>query len=227
MDLILSSGFLAFAGQAGFLKAVEDAGVPVAGVCGTSSGALAGSLFAAGLSAAQVADELERDRPLALCRPHLAMWRGLFSMRGVVTRLQDLMPATFEELPLPFGVGVVAADGSHRLITSGPLPEAVAASMAIPRLFAPVDLGGELYSDGAFVDRTALNAWREHRGSDRRMLVHLVDASNSGGLEPDLQGAAVVRTQRSFAKLWSLGDYRGQLLEAYTRTQAVLAPGDP
>ena len=43
-DLVLSSGFLAFARQAGFLEAVEQLGLAVDGVCGTSSGALAGAL---------------------------------------------------------------------------------------------------------------------------------------------------------------------------------------
>ena len=41
-DLVLSSGFLAFALHAGFLQAVEDVGLPVRGVMGTSAGALIG-----------------------------------------------------------------------------------------------------------------------------------------------------------------------------------------
>lgn len=53
-DLVLSSGFLAFAGHSGFLQAVEDSGVKVAGVMGTSAGALAGSLYCAGYTPRQV-----------------------------------------------------------------------------------------------------------------------------------------------------------------------------
>lgn len=53
-DLVLSSGFLAFAYHAGFLEAVSDAGITVRGVMGTSSGALAGSLFCAGYSPLEV-----------------------------------------------------------------------------------------------------------------------------------------------------------------------------
>ena len=47
MDLVLSSGFLAFARHAGFLRAVEQLELPVEGLCGTSSGALSGALWAA------------------------------------------------------------------------------------------------------------------------------------------------------------------------------------
>lgn len=53
-DIVLSSGFLAFAAHCGFLKAVEETGVPVAGIMGTSSGALCGSMFAAGYTATEV-----------------------------------------------------------------------------------------------------------------------------------------------------------------------------
>lgn len=75
---MLSSGFLAFAAHSGFLKAIEEVSietchvfelrihvliscnalwqskVPVASIVGTSSGAISGSLYAAGYSAEQV-----------------------------------------------------------------------------------------------------------------------------------------------------------------------------
>ena len=58
-DLVLSSGFLAFAAQCGFLQAVEESGIAVDGVCGTSSGALAGALWASGWPA-QVSESAGR-----------------------------------------------------------------------------------------------------------------------------------------------------------------------
>ncbi len=53
-DLVLSSGFLAFAYHAGFLEAVAEAGISVRGVMGTSSGALSGSLYCAGYTPLEV-----------------------------------------------------------------------------------------------------------------------------------------------------------------------------
>ncbi len=41
-------------------------------------------------------------------------------------------------------VGVVSTEGEYRLIDTGPLPEAVAASAAIPYIFNPVNIPGEL-----------------------------------------------------------------------------------
>ena len=226
-DLVLSSGFLAFARQAGFLTAVEEEGLHVDGVCGTSSGALAGAMWASGMKARDIAREMASQRPLALCSPHLAPWRGLFTMKSILRRLTQLLPPTFEDLGRPFGVGVMSPGGQHRLITSGPLPRAVAASMAIPTLFTPVELDEQPWCDGAFADRTALGPWLDHRGPSTRALVHLVDSSDSGGAEPDPQLAPLVRTPRSFARLWSLGDFEGQLQEARERTLAVLASLDP
>ena len=58
-DLVLSSGFLAFAAHSGFLEAVTEAALPIHSVMGTSSGALSGSLFCAGYSPAEVRGRLE------------------------------------------------------------------------------------------------------------------------------------------------------------------------
>lgn len=40
-------------------------------------------------------------------------------------------------------MGVVSKEGDYRLIDSGPLPEAVAASAAIPWIFNPVNIPGK------------------------------------------------------------------------------------
>ena len=44
-----------------------------------------------------------------------------------------------------FAVGVVSKNGEYRLIDSGALPEAVAASAAIPFVFEPVDVPGQAF----------------------------------------------------------------------------------
>lgn len=49
----------------------------------------------------------------------------------------------FEELKRPLGVGLASTSGRHVLVDSGSLPAAVAASAAIPYVFAPVSVPGE------------------------------------------------------------------------------------
>ncbi len=88
---------------------------------------------------AQVAHHLSAVPPIQLLRPSLTPWRGgLLTLDAVVQRLRELLPPTFEELGHDFAVGVVREDGVHELIDAGPLPEAVAASAAIPVIFANV-----------------------------------------------------------------------------------------
>ena len=90
----------------------------------------------------QVAAELSRVPPRDLLIPCKQPWQGIFSLERVVDRLRELLPPTFEDLHQEFAVGVVSRRGQHLLINSGPLPEAVAASAAIPFIFGPVAIPG-------------------------------------------------------------------------------------
>ena len=229
MDLILSSGFLAFASHAGFLAAVEESGAPVGGVCGTSSGALAGAGLAAGLPRSALLELLFARPPAAFLSPSITPWRGLVSLGRVVRLLRSKLPATFEGLDLPLGVGVMNGAGRPELVTAGPLPEAVAASMAIPRVFSPVRVAGRMLADGGMVDRTALHAWRSHRPG-AEVLLHLIESTGSrfGGTAPEgdpgdsVEGVRVVRSPRSGASFLNLGDVSGRFEAARLRTSAIL-----
>jgi len=242
-DLILSSGFLAFANHSGFLAAVEEAGMHVQGVMGTSAGALAGSLYCAGYTPRQVARELSRQPPIKLLRPSVDPWNGFFSLDGVVERLKDLLPPTFEDLRTEFAVGVVSAvDGKHVLIDSGPLPEAVAASAAIPLLFQPVHLPGysrlnllSPFKDGGCVDRVGLQSWRERRQKQAEgdsqlvppALVHVIGRSSPFSGFDDVysrpeEGIFVLKSPQSGVSLMSLGDFEGQMDACQTRVQPTL-----
>lgn len=213
MDLILSSGFLAFARHVGALEAFLSRGAQPEALVGTSSGALVGALFMAGLAPAEVGKLLSDSPPLRYMRAHSRPWRGLFSLAPLVSLLRRKLPRTFEELPRPFAVGVCGVQGGHRLIYQGELVSAVMASIAIPRVFPPVLLDGHPYSDGGVVDRTGVDAWRRWR-PNRRAIVHVVDRSRGRDVAFDTTNTTLVRTPRSGAKFWSLGDFAAQQLEA-------------
>lgn len=87
--------------------------------------------------------QLSRDPPIQMLQLSSQPWRGgALSLQGVIERLRDLLPPRFEDLQREFAVGVVTADGRHVLLDSGPLPEAVAASAAVPYMFQAVDVPG-------------------------------------------------------------------------------------
>jgi len=236
VDLVLSSGFLAFARHLGFLQGFEEAGLRAGALCGTSSGALVGAMWASGLSIEAIREELTERPPSTMLQGHWRIWRGLFLFDRAIARLRELLPPRVEDLPIPFAAGVRGPDRRHALLTSGPLPEVVAASCAMPFVFAPVAVDGVRYQDGGAIDRLGLEPWRALRG-DQPTVIHWVDPGglptggrdkaagrHNSGKEDDVDvgDAAVVQTPRSGANFWNLGDVAAQLEEARALTLAAL-----
>lgn len=238
-DLVLSSGFLAFANHTGFLKAVDEARIQVTGVMGTSAGAITGSLYCAGYSPEEAAEELSRVAPIDMLRPSNPPWLGgLLSLEAVIERLYKVLPHTFEELNCEFAVGVVTNDGRHILVDSGPLPEAVAASAAIPFIFEPVPIPGVANSpckDGGVVDRIGLKAWRNRRRrqlstsahSPPPALVHVIERSSPFSGDDDVEAAGecdvtVIRSPKSGVNFFNLGDFDSQMDRAYQRARHLI-----
>lgn len=213
MDLILSSGFLAFSRHLGVLEAIRARGVETQAIVGTSSGALVGAFVQAGLSLPRVTQILAAEPPLRSLPFNPRPWRGLFSTTLVAQILARNLPRRFEDMPKPFAVGVCDREGRHHLIREGELVPALLASMAIPRIFPAVDIAGRSYLDGGVADRIGVQAWREWR-PQQKAIVHIVARSRGREIPFDPRDTLVIRTPRTRAKFWSLGDFTGQLHEA-------------
>jgi len=235
VDVVLSSGFLAFAQHVGFLRAVERQGLGVRGVMGTSAGALVGSMYAAGLSPEAIEQEMTRVAPIELLSPPLGEFppMGFCSLAPVVERLRKVLPGSFEDLELRFACSVVDKGGRHRVVDSGPLPEAVAASAAIPVLFHPVDIPGcpgGPFADGGKVDRDGLGPWRDlvrAKGLEELpAVVHLISRSSPFSGDDDVyrhneRNIAVVRSAKSGMSLFSLGDFAAHREAAEANARAT------
>ncbi len=170
----LSSGFFGFFAHAGVLAVLEEEGLSPARVTGSSAGALAGGLWAAGVPAARLREEL-----LALRREHFWDPRpGLGLLRGALfrARLEKLLPvATFEACPRPLSVSALDLLARRTaVLDAGPLAPAIHASCAFPILFQPVRLGGRAYLDGGLSDRPGLASLR---GGERVLHHHLTSRS--------------------------------------------------
>lgn len=147
------------------LEALDELGVRPAIVAGTSIGAVAGAIYAAGMSGRAlrdyllegVADPLRIARDLVAC--HVGGLDDLISIAGNPILLDPLriataflppaIPERFDQLAIPFVA--VATDyyaGAPAIFRHGALRPAIAASMAIPGLFRPVDADGRVLIDG-------------------------------------------------------------------------------
>ena len=221
-DLLLSSGFLAFARHLGVLRAIEGQGVAVDAVVGTSSGALIGALWAAGHGADALVEDLRSLRPIGLMRLHRRPWRGLFALAPLLEFLRPRLPATFAELPRPLALGVATRGGGHRLLSAGPLPEAVVASCSMPYVFAPTWIAGERYADGGAADRLAIGPLRRWR-DPAHIIAHRVRRTAGKDLQDDLGGALLIETPASGASFFNMGDFVGQVRQAESIALAALA----
>ena len=96
------------------------------------------------------------------------------------------------------------------------------ASCSVPYMFVPHKVEGTLYRDGGFADRLMAEPWREYRGG-KKAIVHIVERSAGVGNELGVEECTIIRTPRSHAKLWDLGDFQGQRAEARTLALKALA----
>ena len=190
-----------------------------------SAGALAGALWAAGWTASEILEALTESTPLSQVAMHWPPWEGLFDLGPVRSLLSTQLPRRFSDLPIPLGVGVADLNRSPHLLTDGPLESAVAASCAVPWLFAPVEVQGVLWIDGGVADRTALRAWRAHR-PNTQVVLHRVERTAGADHDEDLTAVRVVSSPRSGARLWNLGDVRARYERTRTTALRVLSDVD-
>lgn len=152
----LSSGFFGFFAHAGALLALEEAGLVPSRVTGSSAGALVGGLWAAGLDATHLRDELGRLRREDFWDP--APGLGLLRGRLFRERLEALVPgATFARCRAPLAVSVWdVLSRRTRVLDGGALAPALHASCAVPGLFHPAWVEGRPLLDGGIADRPGL-----------------------------------------------------------------------
>jgi len=172
--LALSSGFFGFFAHAGVVSVLEDEGLRPSFVTGSSAGALVGGLWASGVSAARLRDEL-----LALRRPHFwdpGFGAGLLRGRLFRARVEAIAAATtLEDCPTALALSVFDVRARRTVVLrEGPLAPAIHASCALPVLFQPVRLAGRLYADGGVLDRPGLAAVPE---GERVLYHHLTSRS--------------------------------------------------
>lgn len=167
IGLALGSGGAGGLAHIAMLGVFDELGLRPDAIAGTSIGAVIGALYAGGLDAGEIRDVFE-----AFGGSRLDMLSGLLEadvgdgiaglmqtdlLNGAVLEIDGFLEflagkieaRTFAELDMT--LQVVATDywsGEMRVISEGELFPALAASMAVPALFAPVKRGEDLLIDG-------------------------------------------------------------------------------
>lgn len=153
----------------GVLRVLEQEKIPVDVVLGTSVGALIGALYADSgrvLDAEFLATEVGKETFFDFGALPLFSG-GLAKGEAIATFLTThLRHATFETMPVRFGaVATELRTGRTVVFEQGSVAQGVRASAAIPGVFVPVEIGGELYVDGGVTDPVPADAVRA-RGAE-------------------------------------------------------------
>ena len=179
LGLALGGGGARGLAHLGVLIGLEEAGIPISMIAGTSMGAVMGAAKAIGAdleliakvlesidlnSMLQVTDSTVRELQKILGRSMVefvrgSTWREEDARPHDLARLRELFRLltagkSFDDAEIPFAA--VAADletGDRVVLREGPLYEGVVASTSVPGVFSPVAYEGQYLIDGGVVDK--------------------------------------------------------------------------
>ena len=157
VGLALGSGGAKGLAHIAFLEVLDQMLIKTSAIAGSSIGALVGAFYAGGMSGARLRHLAKsislRDLPKFLDASSFKEPLGIKG-RKIEEWLRDMLPVkNFEDLPIPFRV--VATDywkGEQVVFSSGDIAQAIRASISIPGVFQPYELGGRVFVDGGVVN---------------------------------------------------------------------------
>jgi len=155
IGLALGSGGAWGVAHIGVLSVFHELEIPIAYLSGCSAGAFVGALYAGGVEGAalDVCGRTYGWRDAARLR--LPPKMGLASNERMAAYLKKRIgEPRFDQLRLPFYVAATnLSTGRERVFQDGEVIPVVRASCAIPGVFEPVEINGELYCDGGLTNR--------------------------------------------------------------------------
>lgn len=178
VGVALGGGFARGIAHLGVLRVLQQEGIPIDCLSGTSAGAMLAIAFASGHTIAEIERQSRNTRFRDFGNWKLS-WMGLASNQKLEHYPRKYLGVnTFEELKIP--LAIAASDlgtGEPAYFTHGPLGPALRASCAYPGMFVPVELEGKMLVDGFLSAPVPVNALRV-MGADVVIAVFLEAASN-------------------------------------------------
>lgn len=161
VGLALGGGVVRGFAHLGVISVLEEAGIPIDLISGSSAGSLVGALYCYGLSTREALDQARHLNWLKLISLTFPS-QGIFSFNKLERWLDNLIgPIDFADLAKPFAA--VATDlntGERIILNEGKLSPAVRASCSIPGFFEPREINGRVLGDGSLVDSIPVESAR-------------------------------------------------------------------
>ncbi len=179
IGLALSSGGAKGLAHIGVIQVLEENGIEIDAVAGSSMGAYVGSVWAYGHdgeTCEKIARELEHRWGLMhVVDPVIPPRLGFLRTQRVIRRLRrSIGYAHFSELHRPLRVVATYLDTLERVVFStGDVASAVQASIAIPGICVPVTIDGGVFIDGGIADPLPVDVLSE-MGIERIIAVNTI-----------------------------------------------------
>ncbi len=153
VGVALSGGGARGIAHLGVLQALDDMGVQIQAISGTSSGAIAGAFYAGGMPPKEVLDLIIKTSLYKFLRPAISR-TGLLKIQQLRRLFEKHLPQTsFQGLQRE--LTVVATDivkGQSAYFKEGNLIDSVLASCCMPVIFDPIKIEGISYIDGGILN---------------------------------------------------------------------------
>lgn len=146
----------------GVLQALDEAGIKLACIAGTSIGAVIGGLYAGGVTPEAMLSMLSKKNWYNMFRlkPSIS---GFLHMKYLEKVLKEHLSDDFGDLNIPFFAGATnLTEQRYEVFSAGPLHKAIMASASIPILFGPVIINGSKYVDGGVINNIPSEACFGH-----------------------------------------------------------------
>jgi NTE family protein len=205
IGIALGGGFARGIAHVGVLKVLEQEGIPVRVVAGTSVGALIGAAYCSGVTVDELHEMAHNVRFTTFARWTLSRCGFASNDRMISFLTRFLKVKTFEELRIP--LGVTATDfntGEGVVFHSGSIIDPVRASCAYPGMFLPVQMRGRYLVDGMLSHPVPTRPLRE-MGAERVLAVHLKGTWANGGPPRhlfDVIGQSFAIAQDAMSTVW-------------------------
>jgi NTE family protein len=162
LGLALGGGAARGFAHIGVIQVLEENGIKVDLVAGTSAGSLVAALYASGKNGKEMQTLAEGMDEGAITDWSFPL-RGLIRGEALARFIRDKTGGRgIEQMVVPLGiVATDLSDGSAILFRSGDTGTAVRASSAVPAVFQPVKIGQREYVDGGLVSPVPVRFARE------------------------------------------------------------------
>ncbi|EMY76989.1 phospholipase, patatin family [Leptospira weilii serovar Ranarum str. ICFT] len=236
--LTFNSAFFGFYAHAGFAKGLSEIGFRPSKITGCSSGALIGSLVAAGVPIDTMSDLILNLKKKDFWEGNLVtnfvkpIRKGLKNYSGILSgkKVKELLKPQLghkkiEDLPIPMGISVSNITKQIReLKTKGDLIDQILASMTFPFLFEIQKLGEEEFIDGGVADQEPIKELILDK-SIRKIVVHSVrtkkDRSERAMIRAFHSSVQIIENETRELKELLAKHYKKQILRVETITPYI------